>query len=86
MRAIRVILLWSLLLWGSPVRGQSLCERCLTTAQQELKKCLEAAISHEDKQSCLQKQEVRSNACENGECKIEKTPEATKGEAPPETK
>ena len=30
--------------------GQSLCRPCRDAAQEELKKCLEAAISHEDKQ------------------------------------
>ena len=86
MRTLLIVLSWVLVVWDSPVSGQSLCERCLTTAQQELKKCLEAAISHQDKQSCLQKQEVRSNGCENGECKIDKTPEVTKGETLPEKK
>ena len=52
--------------------AQSLCLQCLKAAQEELKKCLEGAISQEDKKSCAEKQEARAKTCENGECKIER--------------
>jgi hypothetical protein len=68
----------SLLLLGTPIYGQiidqSLCIQCLTTAKAELKKCLEAAISQEDKKSCQEKQEKHAKTCVN-ECKIAKAAE-----------
>lgn len=70
--------LFSLLLLGAPTHAQvidqSLCTQCLTTAKAELKKCLEAAISQEDKKSCQEKQETHTKTCEN-ECKIAKAAE-----------
>lgn len=51
---------------------QSLCEKCIHAAQEEVKKCLDAAISQEDKQSCLEKQETRTKTCSDGVCKIER--------------
>jgi hypothetical protein len=50
--------------------AQNLCLQCLKAAQEELKKCLEGAISQEDKKSCAEKQEARTTSCESGECKI----------------
>ncbi len=52
--------------------AQSLCLQCLTATREELKKCLDAAISQEDKKSCLEKQETRAKTCDNGECKLER--------------
>ena len=57
-----------------------LCLHCLNTAQDELKKCLDAAISQEDKKSCHEKQETRTKTCAEGECKIEKTLSAVSSE------
>ena len=57
---------------GSPVYAQSLCTDCLRAALEALTKCLENAISQEDKLSCTEKQEARSKSCSNGECKIER--------------
>lgn len=51
---------------------QSLCTQCLTQAKEELKKCLGAAISREDKTSCEEKSETRTQSCSEGECKIER--------------
>lgn len=51
---------------------QGLCLQCLKTAKDEVKKCLDAAISQEDKKSCQEKQETRAKTCENGECKLER--------------
>jgi len=70
---------FSLLMLWTPIYAQiidqSLCVQCLTTAKAELKKCLEAAISQEDKKSCEEKQETQAKTCEN-ECKIEKAAES----------
>jgi hypothetical protein len=62
--------------------AQSLCTQCIQAAQEEVKKCLESAISQEDKKSCLEKQETRTKTCSNGECKIERVQGRSKGEVP----
>lgn len=71
--------LFPLILLGTPVYAQiidqSLCVQCLTTAKVELKKCLEAAISQEDKKSSQEKQETHAKTCEN-ECKIGRAAES----------
>jgi len=64
--------------------AQSLCLQCLKAAQEELKKCLEGAISQEDKKSCAEKQEARAKTCENGECKIARDQSGNKSEGSPE--
>jgi hypothetical protein len=67
-------LLFPLILLGSPLYAQvdqSLCVHCLATAKDELKKCLDEAITQEDKKSCQEKERTRTTTCENGECKIE---------------
>jgi hypothetical protein len=65
--------LFPFLMLGTPIYAQiidqSLCVQCLTTSKAELKKCLESAISQEDKKSCHEKQDTRAKTCEN-ECKI----------------
>jgi hypothetical protein len=65
-----------LIMLGTPIYAQtidqSLCVQCLITAKEESKKCLDGAISQEDKKSCLEKQETRAKTCDNGECKIER--------------
>ena len=66
--------------------AQSLCLQCLKATRDELKKCLDAAISQEDKKSCQEKQETRSKTCEDGECKIERTQGGSKVEVPLEKK
>ena len=66
--------------------AQSLCSQCLKAAQNELKKCLDGAISQEDKKSCLERQETKTKTCSNSECKIERAQGASKGEVPPEKK
>ena len=52
--------------------AQGLCEKCIHAAREEVKKCLDGAISQEDKQSCLEKQETRTKTCSDGVCKIER--------------
>jgi hypothetical protein len=69
--------------------AQSLCTQCIQAAQEEAKKCLDSAISQEDKKSCLEKQETRTKTCSNGECKIERAQggsSGSKGEVPSEKK
>jgi hypothetical protein len=64
-----------ILLFGTTIYAQidqSLCVQCLTIANEELKKCLDEAISHEGKTSCAKRNEARTKACEEGECKIER--------------
>jgi len=75
MKVKLVFALFPLILLGTPLYAQidqNLCSQCLKTAQAELKKCLDEAISQEDKTSCAEKQETRTKACEDGECKIER--------------
>jgi hypothetical protein len=52
--------------------AHSLCSQCIKASQDEVKMCLDAAISQEDKKSCLEKQETRAKTCVNGECKLER--------------
>jgi hypothetical protein len=70
-----VFALFPLLFLGSPTYAQidqSLCMKCLKTAQDELKKCLDEAISQEDKNSCAEKKDGGTKACQEGECQIER--------------
>ncbi len=62
----------------------SLCSQCINASQEEGKKCLNAAISQEDKKSCLEKQETRAKTCDNGECQIERAQSGSKGAVPAE--
>ncbi|MBK5281845.1 MAG: hypothetical protein JJE16_07145, partial [Nitrospiraceae bacterium] len=66
--------------------AQSLCLQCLKATRDELKKCLDAAISQEDKKSCQEKQETRAKTCDNGECKLERAQSGSKGDVPSEKK
>ena len=68
-----------LLLLVTPIYAQidqSLCLKCLKAAQDEVKACLDEAISHEDKTACAERKEARTRACEEGECKIERAAES----------
>jgi hypothetical protein len=86
MKAKLVFVLFPIMLLGVPLYAQSLCSQCIKAGQDELKKCLDSAISQEDKKSCLEKQETRSKTCEDGECKIERTQGGSKAEVPTEKK
>ena len=85
-----VFALFPLILLGTPIYAQidqSLCTQCLKAAQDELKQCLDEAISQEDKVSCAEKQETQTKACTDGECKIERAAESgDKSEAVPAKK
>ena len=78
--------LFPLLFLGAPVYAQSLCVDCLMAAQDELKKCLENAISQEDKKSCAEKQEARAKVCDNGACETERGQSKKGNEVFPEKK
>jgi hypothetical protein len=77
--------LFLLLFLGAPVYAQSRCAECLKAAQEELKQCLDNAISEEDKISCDQSQQAQTKVCEDGECKIERDKRDNKNEALPQT-
>jgi hypothetical protein len=90
MKAKLVFALFPLILLGTPIYAQidqSLCSQCLKTSQKESKKCLDEAISQEDKTSCAEKQDAQMKACEDGECKIERAAQSgNKSEGLPEKK
>lgn len=75
MRFKSLLGLSQLILYGvvfSAQIDQSLCTQCLAQAKEKLKQCLAAAISREDKTSCEEKSDVRTQSCHDGQCKIEK--------------
>ncbi len=80
------IALFSLFALGTPLYAQSPCLDCLAAVRAELKKCLENAISQEDKKSCADKKEARAKICEGGECKIERAQSDSKGQVDPKPK
>jgi hypothetical protein len=71
MKRHAVFTVFSLTLLVTPLYAgtESPCAKCRNAAQQELAKCIEGAISQEDKKSCLEKSERRVNACDWGVCK-----------------
>ena len=72
MRFKLVFALFSLLFLGSPVYAQSPCSECLTAVEENLKKCLDNAISAGDKISCDDSRQARMKACVSSACKIER--------------
>jgi hypothetical protein len=54
----------------------------MKAADEELKRCMENAISVEDKNSCEDKQEQQLKTCENRECKVERQTRETGTDAP----
>ena len=66
-----------LLFLGSPVYAQSPCSECLKAAEKDLKKCLDNAISADDKISCAESRQAGMNVCVRGECTIERNQQAT---------
>jgi hypothetical protein len=67
-----VFALFSLLFLGSPIYAQSPCSECLTAVEENLKKCLDNAISAGDKISCDDSRQARMKACVSRACKIER--------------
>jgi len=78
--------LFLLIAIGSSVHAQSPCLECLKATQEELKKCLNNAISQEDKNACEDKQKEGVTVCENGKCRIEREKKDTSREVLPEKK
>ena len=72
MRKILPLFFAPLLFTGSRAYGETPCLECLKAADEELKTCMENAISVEDKNSCEDKQEEQLKGCENNECKVER--------------
>ena len=64
---------FQILLLVTPVFAQNPCVECLKASQEQLKQCLGEAISHEDKNSCAERQQAKAKVCENGACVIERT-------------
>jgi len=66
-----------LLFLGSPVYAQSPCSECLKAAEKDLKKCLDNAISADDKISCAESRQAGMKVCVKGDCTIERDQRAT---------
>ena len=86
MNVLRACVVMSLLLLGAPAHAQHLCEDCLKASQDQLKQCLESAISAEDKKSCLERQEAKAKTCETGACKMERERSTKKDDTLPQKK
>lgn len=70
---VRLVFAFFLLMFlGAPLYAQSPCAECLTAAEENLKKCLDNAISAGDKISCDDSRQARMKACVNSVCKIER--------------
>ena len=82
--------LFVFLFLGSPVHAQiypqSPCLDCLKAAQDQLKQCLDHAISQEDKKSCAERQEAKAKVCEKGECEIESAKNTNRNDVLPQKK
>lgn len=78
--------LFSILLLGAPGYAQNPCADCLKAAQGQLKQCLGEAISHEEKNSCAERQLAKAKVCENGECLIERTTSQNNNDVLPQKK
>ena len=65
--------LCTILLLGAPAYAQNPCVDCLKAVQEQLKQCLGEAMSHEDKNSCAERQQAKAEVRDNGECVIERT-------------
>ena len=82
MRKILPLFFAPLLFTGSRAYGETPCLECLKTADEELKTCMENAISVEDKNSCEDKQEEQVKTCEKSECPVERETRETGADAP----
>jgi len=72
MKATLAFTFFTIMFLVTPVYAQSPCLKCLKAAQEELKLCLDNAISQEDKLACEDKQNKQAKVCEDGECKMER--------------
>jgi len=62
---------WLLLLLIVPLYAadDGACAKCLSDSQKELMKCMEGAISEEDKKTCVEKNDQRVQSCNQLECR-----------------
>ena len=65
-------LLAAFIVVSSPVSAQSPCAECIKAAQEELKGCLDHAISVDDKSACEENREKAMSACEGKDCMAER--------------
>ena len=86
MNVLLALVLFFILLASSPVFAQSPCGDCLKASQDQLKQCLNTAISQEDKKSCAERQEAKATVCEKGECEIERAKTTNKPDVLPQKK
>ena len=72
MKRYVVFAVLSLIFLATPLDAadENPCEKCRHDANKELAKCIEGAISQEDKQTCTEKADERIKACDQLECKI----------------
>ncbi len=62
--------LFPLLLLTMPVRAQTPCSDCFYAAEEQARKCLDNAISADDKNDCLENRHVRLKACSDNQCQV----------------
>jgi hypothetical protein len=86
MNVLLALALFSILLTGSPVFAKSPRGDCLKASQDQLKQCLNTAISQEDKKSCAKRQGAKATVCEKGECEIERAKNTNKNDVLPQKK
>ena len=72
-------------LWlTAPVYAQSPCSDCFYAAEEEARKCLDNAISADDKHGCLETRQTRHKACSNNQCqKVRDEAEITETQSTP---
>jgi hypothetical protein len=78
--------LLTILLLGAPAYAQNPCVDCLKAAQEQLRQCLGEAISHEDKNSCAERQQAKTKLCENGACEMERAKNTNRNDVFPQKK
>ena len=55
-------------------------------SENQLKQCLDSAISQEDKKSCAERHEAQAKVCEKGECEIERAKNTNRNDVLPQKK
>ena len=72
MKRYVVFAMLSLMFLAAPLYAaeESPCDKCRNEANKELMKCIEGAISQEDKKFCTDRAEEKVKSCKQSECKI----------------
>ena len=60
------------LLLRPPLLAETCCAECIKAVEEDLRLCLDQAISVEDKGKCEDARDEQLRACEEGECRIER--------------